>query len=123
MAAWFRQQYRTGALSYIKDPPIGDYWRSPTMTLRDGGGDCDDTAVLGCSMLLVTAESWATIVIGTVGLWFPEGHAWVEGIDEGGPFLLETTSGELIRAIKRPAKYKAHRYVNNEICRSAGKLR
>jgi hypothetical protein len=99
---WFRSQFAAGALRYIPDPvgPL-DFWCSPETTLERGGGDCDDLAVMGASIL--PAAGWpGRIVVGTYGR---QGHAWVEGFDERGWFLLEATTGGLFRH-RRPVAYR-----------------
>lgn len=101
LACWFRSQFESGALRYIPDPegPL-DFWCSPKTTLERGGGDCDDLAVLGASILRASGMT-GRVVVGTHD---GDGHAWVEGRDERGSFLLEATSGDLARTW-RPSAY------------------
>lgn len=91
-AGWLRACRATGALRYAADPPGADVWRSPACTLRDGGGDCEDFAILAAAMLADVIEGEVDVV---VGLYDLEPHAWVEGRDRAGYFLLEATRGEL----------------------------
>ena len=110
VAAWLRSRFGTRRLRYIPDPPrpIGyDYWCSPSATLERGGGDCDDLAILAASLLLAGGVD-ARVVVGTVRQGRRiAGHAWVEGVDEHGGFLIEATSGRLIWHL-RPAEYHAN---------------
>lgn len=101
LAGWFRAQFEFGTLRYIADPegPL-DFWSSPKTTLERGGGDCDDMAVLGASILRA-AGLVGRVVVGTLG---GAGHAWTEGCDDQGPFLLEATNGDLCRW-QRPIGY------------------
>ena len=107
IAGWLRRCLNTGVLRYIPDPASPrdvDYWRSPQNTLRRSGGDCEDLSILAVSMLLIKRVT-AYMVTGEV--WTGddyEGHAWVEGRDERGFFLIEATSGELYRY--RPEEYE-----------------
>jgi hypothetical protein len=57
-------------------------------------------AVLGASILRASGQI-GRVVVGTLG---GVGHAWTEGCDDQGPFLLEATNGELFRWY-RPADY------------------
>ncbi|KFA90878.1 hypothetical protein Q664_25765 [Archangium violaceum Cb vi76] len=103
VAGWFQE----GELQYIADPsgPF-DYWCSPAVTLDRKGGDCDDLAIFGASFLRRGGVK-ASVVVGSLwsnGTW--GGHAWVEGSDRFGWFLLEGTSGGLYRG-QRPAWYVA----------------
>jgi transglutaminase-like putative cysteine protease len=104
VARWLRSEMAAGRLTYFADAldPFGrDEWCSPSETLRRGGGDCDDHAVLALSLLRADGTP-AWIVVGT---WFGEGHAWVEGSDDRGFFHLEAVRGEIRRY--RPAGYRA----------------
>lgn len=120
-AAWLRSQFRTRRLRYIPDPerPVGyDYWCSPSATLERGGGDCDDLAILAASILLAGGiDAW--VVVGTLKQgWGSTGHAWVEGVDERGGFLIEATSGRLTRHV-RPAEYHANLLLGPGCCELA----
>lgn len=104
VSTWLTEALRRGELRYIPDPPKCDLWCSPSVTYAGGGGDCDDLAIfiasllnaLGCHGYVETG--WIRIGRKIVG------HAWVEGVDEIGPFLIEATSGELFRWL-RPTHY------------------
>lgn len=54
---------------------IGDYWRMPAEMLDSREGDCDDSAILLCSILrnYIPADK----VFCAVGLWNGDGHMWV----------------------------------------------
>ena len=99
---WLIQARKAGRLIYIPDPagPL-DFWCSPKSTARRGGGDCDDLAVFAASTLLAAGRP-TTVVVGTL---FGSGHAWCEGYDEAGWFLLEATSGDVHRW-SRPIGYE-----------------
>jgi transglutaminase-like putative cysteine protease len=107
LAWWFRSERASGRLEYIPDPegPL-DFWCSPETTLERGGGDCDDLAVLGASIIL--SAGWPGRVV--VGTHEGQGHAWVEGRDERGWFLLEATNGDLLRNW-RPRAYVPNPYI------------
>ncbi len=48
---WLWLQLKRGTLAYQPDPPNCDRWCEPYATWHRGGGDCDDLAILICSML------------------------------------------------------------------------
>jgi hypothetical protein len=110
VALRMRQEFAAGRLRYMPDPPSCDRWSSPAETLRRGGEDCDGLAILVTSLL-----AWGTarceFVVGHLcdGWQACGGHAWAEGIDEAGWFLLEATSGALHR--QQPTIYKPAMHV------------
>lgn len=121
VAGWLRAQFRDGTLRYIPDTerPYGyDHWCSPSATLERGGGDCDDLAILSASLLLAgDVDAW--VVVGTLRKGRRNvGHAWVEGADERGGFLVEATTGRLVRNV-RPAQYRASLLLGPEGCELA----
>jgi hypothetical protein len=74
---------------------IGDYWGTPSETLAFRYGDCDDKAILLCSILrnYIPAEE----VYCAVGLWRQKktetGHMWVAANRNGGrDRLVEATA-------------------------------
>jgi hypothetical protein len=83
---------RGTGLVYIADVPKHDRWCPPVATLMRGGGDCDDHAIVGASLLTgLNVPSWVAIGQGPTGP-----HAWVVGHDpEMGPFVLEPQGGQL----------------------------
>ncbi len=105
VARFFQSQFVKGALRYISDPEGCDLWGPPHATLMRGGGDCDDLAALGVSILHAMGTD-ADMLVGVVcdrnGCG---GHAWIEGHDERVYFVLEATSGDLFRS--RPGGYNA----------------
>lgn len=107
VAAWMRGLFYAGTIRYINDPQVcgvrdADLWRSPANTLANGGGDCEDLAILGASALMAFRVSDVWIVVGDV----PAGrHAWIEGADGISGFLLDGTSQVLVRQ-QRPAGYR-----------------
>ncbi len=103
-ARWLQGKLERGELSYIADPNgFLDYWCAPGLTLRRGGGDCEDLTLLIVS-LLIAGGVQANVAIGTAG---GGGHAWVEGVDAQGGFVIEATTGELHRHW-RPGGYTLH---------------
>lgn len=104
VSAWLTEALWSGELRYIPDPPDCDRWCSPAVTYARGGGDCDDLAIFIASLVQALGCS-ARVETG----WYHSGrqllgHAWVEGVDEIGPFLIEATSGEHFRWL-RPTRY------------------
>lgn len=95
-----------GRLRYAKEPGTSDLWQSPRLTLSRGGGDCEDLAILGMSLLIALGLDDVVLVLGTLHSRTrrPQGHAWLEGWDRQGWFLLEATTGRLIRH-RRPDEY------------------
>ncbi len=92
-----------GFFSYQADQ-YGDTWCPPTQTYSTRMGDCEDLSMLVVSVLLAGYVD-ASLIIGTVA--DPQGtfgHAWVEGVDSQGWFLIEATNGKLYRD-QRPAIY------------------
>lgn len=74
---------------------IGDFWALPSEMLKARAGDCDDSAILLCSLLrnYIPAEK----VFVAFGVWTidgsQDGHAWVICQDEDGTdMVLESTA-------------------------------
>ena len=88
---------------YVADPPHCDRWCSPAITLRDRAGDCDDLAIFAASLLIAGGVDAEVVAGNHCDHGKCGGHAWVEGWDQGGFFLLEATSGRLLR--HRPRAY------------------
>jgi transglutaminase-like putative cysteine protease len=118
-AQWLTGKLTSGEFSYIADPNgFLDYWCAPAFTLRRNGGDCEDFTLLTVSMLAAGGVS-ANVAIGTAwnGSFFG-GHAWVEGMDSKGFFLIEGTSGQLYR--NRPPQYRLSWNIeHNQVRRAA----
>lgn len=73
-----------------------DFWNFPAETLRDGVGDCEDTAILLCSILRTKLSEDDVFV--SAGLFKGYGHAWVTVLNNNGkPITLETTGSNIIR--------------------------
>ena len=93
---------------------VGDYWREPSETLAARAGDCDDLAILLCSILrnyMPPDNVYCAFGLWTIG-GKPSGHMWV--ITEGGDGedrILEATAGP-----GRPTKgkYVIHCMFNDE---------
>jgi transglutaminase-like putative cysteine protease len=105
VATFLRRELEHGSLRYIPDPEGCDLWGPPTATLMRGGGDCDDLAALAVSLLHAMNISSDMVV----GIFCNDrtcaGHAWAEGHDRQGYFVIEATSGRLFRY--RPKGYNA----------------
>lgn len=118
VARWLRQRFACGLLRHFHDPPTCDRWCSPAQTLRQGGGDCDDLSILAAA-ILAQMQTPAVVVTGLLSCRNRlVGHAWVEGNDEGGWYLLEATTGKLFRRA-RPPTYLAQHFQGIGLCRSA----
>ncbi len=118
VAAWIRDQRDQGTLDYFRDPEHCDRWCSPACVLEQGGGDCDDFALLAVS-LLQAGDLDADVMVGRhCTVHQCEGHAWVEGHDERGWFLLEAVHGLLFRT-QRPDGYIAQLALRPGWCRAA----
>jgi hypothetical protein len=105
-SAWMQEQFARERLRYLFDPNGQDLWWSPSATMHRQGGDCEDLSILACSVLLAAMRP-STLVFGLLNTgtqWM--GHAWVEGCDEQGGFLLESTTGQMFRR-SRPDTYRA----------------
>ena len=118
VAAWMRSRFDDGTLDYIPDPPDCDRWCPPGVTLAQGGGDCDDLAILAVSLLAAGGIDADFVVGHYCSRFMCFGHAWVEGHDEQGWFLLEPTTGWLSRDA-RPAGYHASLLLRPGLCRIA----
>jgi len=106
VAAWLKQQFERHELFYARDPPGIDMWCPPSATRLRRCGDCEDHSILAASLIEAGSRIVPSVAVGT---YCKEdvclGHAWVEGIDEHGWFLLEATTGDLFRS-GRPARYR-----------------
>lgn len=103
--AWMVGHFASRRFRYEHDPRTCDRWCPPRITIARGAGDCDDWAIVACSMLRAAGVR-ASVVLGSycdqLGC---EGHAWVEGVDMYGAFLLEGTTGRVSRG-RRPSAYR-----------------
>lgn len=115
LSTWFQSRFAEGKLRYISDPPDCDRWGRPSHTLKRGGGDCDDLAILGASLFRAMNVPMAVVVGRLCDRRGCEGHAWVEGNDEHGWFLLEGTNGSLFRNV-RPNEYRRELLLTPEVC-------
>ena len=81
-----------GRFRYMSDVRfLPDQWQSPSRTVERGGGDCDDLSILAASALLKTGAAFDIEIV------ISRNHMWVEGYDWCGPFILEATSGQVMR--------------------------
>lgn len=119
VAGWLQARLATLELRYVSDPAFCDRWCGPAETMRRGGGDCDDLAILAASLLLATGTP-AFVMVGRVCEGHGcIGHAWVEGRDGRGRFHLEATSGRLRRGLFRPSGYHADLVLGPGVCERA----
>ncbi len=107
VANYIRTELATRRLRYIADPAGCDLWGPPAATRMRGGGDCDDLSAFALSVLNEMGTPASMLVGFLCRNRRCEGHAWVEGVDRLGFFLLEATSGALHRH-GRPSVYRAH---------------
>jgi hypothetical protein len=63
-------------VQYEEDPG-GEYWKLPCETIRDGRGDCEDYAILLCSLLRHSGYDAESVYV-IVGHSEVGGHAWVK---------------------------------------------
>ena len=115
LSNWFKNRFAIGKLRYIPDPTDCDQWGRPSHTLARGGGDCDDLAILGASLCRAMKVPMAVVVGRVCNRRTCEGHAWVEGEDEHGWFLLEATNGNLFRN-GLPSDYRRELFLTPEQC-------
>jgi transglutaminase-like putative cysteine protease len=115
---WLQQQFHDRTFRWVADPITCDRWCAPSETLTRGTGDCDDFAILVCSMLRACGIAAEVAVGHACGEDECTGHAWVEGHDAWGWFAIEATNGEVIRGV-RPAKYHLALLLSPGSCRAA----
>lgn len=122
VARWLRGCFSHRILTYQRDPegfPGIDYWCAPAYTLRRGRGDCEDFTLIAVSMLVAGGVP-ADVAVGqlwTGSSW--DGHAWVEGADARGGFLIEATSGHIYRDVRPNTYALSHRITPNVLQRAA----
>lgn len=115
VALWLQFKRLTGEVAYMPDPEWCDRWCSPAETLDRRGGDCDDLAILATSLLWAGGVAAGVVVGHHCNDFVCDGHAWVEGHDERGWFLLEATTGTLVRKA-RPTAYTPHLWLQPGRC-------
>jgi len=117
VADWHASRFVRRETQYISDGPW-DAWQSPAATLARRGGDCEDHTILVLSMLAHDPSVAAQFIVGE--LWTGRtwgGHAWVEGQDASGGFLIEATNGKLLRV--RPEGYRVGQVITTSYGRRA----
>jgi Transglutaminase-like superfamily len=118
VGAWLRNQYAARVFRYQADPANCDRWCTPAQTISTGRGDCDDWAIVVCSMLHARGVAADFVAGHLCRNGDSGGHAWVEGRDHQGWFLIEATTGNVIRT-GRPASYIPHAFLRPGACRFA----
>ena len=98
---WALYDFVCRNISYRRD--IGEFWQTPSETLR-GCGDCEDTSILLTSLLKNFSD--AHVALGNFQGW---GHAWV--VKEGE--ILESTYTNA-RRVPDPEHYCPYVYFNDE---------
>lgn len=73
---------------------IGDFWAMPEEMLDKRSGDCDDSAILVCSILrnYIPADQ-VFCAVGVKRNGKTEGHMWVQLNTGGDDFIVESTAG------------------------------
>lgn len=94
--AWVLFDWVCRSLNYI--PDTGEWWRYPRETVRLGGGDCEDTSNLLCSLLKISNDGHTVL-----GSYRGYGHAWG---NQGGQ-IFETTY-TYARQVPDPWNYCAY---------------
>lgn len=118
VARWLRERLAAQDLMYCPDPACCDIWYSPRATLERGCGDCEDLGILSAALLLA-GGAVCDVVLGELRTDRARmGHAWVEGTDESGWFLLEATSSQIWRG-NRPSIYRPALFARPGMCRWA----
>lgn len=73
----------------IKRSTKYEFWQFPFETIDHGLGDCEDTAILLCSLLRNPLSPDEVQV--AVGTYAGYGHGWVSLVKDGERYVLETT--------------------------------
>ncbi len=82
----------------------GEWWRFPAETIVGTQGDCDDSAILLCSLLRNFTDCYAV-----VGSYRGFGHAWVQTDGQ----ILETTY-TFAHAVPDPQNYRPFAMFNDQ---------
>lgn len=91
---------------------VGDYWKTPSETLADEAGDCDDKAILTCSLLrnyIPPDEVYCAF-----GNWKGGGHMWVLTVAENGEDIIIEATAPPSKPIK--GKYILKAMFNDKYC-------
>lgn len=106
LGRYMAERFEAGRFRYVSDPKNCDYWSEPLATVTRGTGDCEDWSIVAASVLRAVGLPQLNLVLGRSD---GEGHAWVEGVDRHGWFLLEATNGAVYR--HRPSGYVPNQLV------------
>jgi len=96
---WSLYDFVCRNINYRRD--IGEFWQIPSETLANEWGDCEDSAILLCSLL-----QNAYVALGNYG---GQGHAWV--LDEEGEILESTYTSA--RRVADPENYITYALFNH----------
>jgi hypothetical protein len=99
---WALLDWVCKAIQYRSDD--GEWWRFPTETIAGTQGDCDDSAILLCSLLRNFTNCYVVI-----GSYRGFGHAWVQTDSE----ILETTY-TFAHPVGDPQNYRAYAMFNDQ---------
>jgi len=103
---------RASKIQYQAEPKGIDYWKSPSETMRDKKGDCEDMAFY-LEYLLKRQGIPCRTVMGRTNLFKVEKdnlgriiiHAWVEYKINETPYVLDPTSGKIHNKFTIPFNY------------------
>lgn len=109
------QDFVHNTVRYKHDKYGGDNWQFSIETLERGEGDCEDMAILLCSLLRNYIPPEEVFVV--AGNWKGEGHCWVVG-DEPWHIIESTMSSA--KGVKE-SSYKPEVFFNDLYTWSSGK--
>ena len=98
---WALYDFVCSSINYRRD--VGEFWQTPSETLR-GYGDCEDTALLLCSLLQNAINAHVAL-----GSYQDYGHAWCQLDGQ----ILETTYTRA-RSVPDPEDYRPYVYFNDQ---------
>ena len=100
---WSLYDFVCHEIDYRRD--VGEYWQTPSETLR-GYGDCEDSAILLTSLIRAGGAPNCHVALGSLG---DLGHAWCELNGQ----VLETTY-TFARPVPNPEDYKTMAIFNDQ---------
>ncbi|MBA7664150.1 hypothetical protein ES703_72205 [subsurface metagenome] len=99
---WSLYDFICRNVDYRRD--IGEFWQTPSETLASKRGDCEDTALVLCSLLRNTIDAHVAL-----GSFQDYGHAWCQLNGQ----ILETTYTSA-RPVPDPQDYCPYVYFNDQ---------